>query len=68
LIPDILYVGSGNFFTPDTSIFGRSTEPASLNLMKFISISNPQAEHRRDLQRLKPAPSCGADGIAEAMP
>jgi len=30
LIPDILYVCSGNFFTPDTSIFGRSTEPASL--------------------------------------
>jgi hypothetical protein len=30
LIPDILHVRSGNFFNLDTSILGRSTEPASL--------------------------------------
>jgi hypothetical protein len=67
LIPDILHVRSGIFFNLDTSIFGRSTEPASLQSHEiyFDQQSTDGASTRQ--QRLNPALSCGADGIAAAM-
>jgi len=73
LIPEILHVRSGIFFNLDTSIFGRRTEPASLQSHEIYfdrkstegaSRRHPAADAGSELRRCR---HLGSDGLIQSV-